>query len=113
MRTNVTRQFRSRERKCMGTKRALSVKHSTLVYVWFSVKGKMGQSLTTMYRTYYSSPDTSPDGFGDPIHRPNYGFPAERKKRSTYLRRSLPAYADRLRYDTIRDAILTCARKPT
>jgi len=45
----------------------------------------MGQSLSTMYHTYYKSPDTSPYSFGDPTYRHDYGFPAERKKRSTYL----------------------------
>jgi len=49
----------------------------------------MGQSMSTMYRTYYESPDTSPDVEGDPTYRHDYGFPGKRKKRSTYFRTNM------------------------
>jgi len=43
----------------------------------------MGQNLTATYNTYYKSPDTAPDANADPTYRHDYGFPAERRKRST------------------------------
>jgi len=58
------------------------IKDSTFVY-FFVVKGKMGQSISAIYHTYYKSPDTSPDGFADPTYDSAYGFSGERRKRST------------------------------
>jgi len=44
----------------------------------------MGQSMSTTYKTYVSSPDTSPNVLGDATYSHDYGFHAERKKRSAY-----------------------------
>jgi len=55
------------------------------------VKGKMGgsPSIPNTYRYYYSAPDTTPEQSTEPQFSHEYGFPAERKHRSTYLTSSL------------------------
>ena len=55
------------------------------LFILFTVKGEMGQWLTVSYKHHFGSPDTSPNCFGDPSYSHDYGFPAERKTRSTYL----------------------------
>ena len=55
------------------------------LFIFVIVKDKMGIGLSTSYRHYWKSPDTSPDVFEDPTFSPDYGFAAKRKTRSAYM----------------------------